>query len=66
MSFDAWIVGIGLSTLLRVLHLVDGLEAYWVLALVAGIDTILLVRFFRVQRRALKEVLALTSTRPAP
>jgi len=46
MSFDAWVVGFGLSTLLRVLHLVDGPEAYGVLAAVAAIDTILLYRFF--------------------
>jgi len=58
MSFDAWIVGFALSTLLRVLHLVDGLEAYAVLASVVTIDAILIFRFFRVQRRQVKEVLA--------
>jgi uncharacterized membrane protein YfcA len=51
MSFDAWVVGFGLSTLLRVLHIVDGPEAYGVLAGVAGIDAVLLYRFFRRHRR---------------
>ena len=51
MSFDAWVVGFGISTLLRVLHIVDGPAAYAVLATVASIDTLLLYRFFTVQRR---------------
>lgn len=51
MSFDAWIVGFGISTLLRTLHLVDGPEAYGVLAAVAAIDTVLLRRFFARGRR---------------
>jgi uncharacterized membrane protein YfcA len=51
MSFDAWIVGFGLSTLLRVLHLVDGAGAYGALAAVAAIDTVMLYRFFIVRRR---------------
>jgi uncharacterized membrane protein YfcA len=52
MSFDAWVVGFGLSTLLRVLHVVDGAAAYGVLAVVVAIDTLLLYRFFSVQRRS--------------
>jgi hypothetical protein len=51
MSFDAWVVGFGISTLLRVLHIVDGPAAYGVLATVASIDTLLLYRFFTVHRR---------------
>ncbi len=51
MSFDAWVVGFGVSTLLRVLHLVDGPGAYGVLAAVAAVDAVLLYRFFSVQRR---------------
>jgi uncharacterized protein len=58
MSVDAWIVGFALSTLLRVLRVVDGPEAYSVLAGVVAIDTVLLFRFFRVQRRQVKEALA--------
>jgi uncharacterized protein len=47
MSFDAWIVGFGLSTLLRQLHIIDGLHAYAVLAAVAVIDSWMLFWFFR-------------------
>lgn len=50
MSFDAWVVGFGLSTLLRVLHIVNGPAAYSVLAVVAAIDMRLLYRFFAVRR----------------
>lgn len=46
MSFDAWVVGFGLSRLLNELHLVDGSPAYTVLVAVAMIDTWLLYRFF--------------------
>jgi hypothetical protein len=52
MSFDAWVVGFGISTLLRLLGLVDGLQAYLVFAAVAAIDGVLLYRFFSSQRRA--------------
>lgn len=46
MSFDAWIVGFGISTLLRALHIVEGNSAYSVLAAVIAIDSWLLYRFF--------------------
>ena len=46
MSFDAWIVAFGISTLLRELHVVDGPAAYSVLALVIALDGWLLYRFF--------------------
>src|SRR5262249_45381950 len=52
MSFDAWVVGFGISTLLRVVRLVEGPEAYTVLAAVASIDAVLLYRFFAIHRRA--------------
>jgi uncharacterized protein len=52
MSFDAWVVGFGVSTLLRSLHLVDGAEAYSVLAAVVLIDVLLLYRFFAAPRPA--------------
>ena len=52
MSFDAWVVGFGISTLLRVLHLVEGSEAYGVLATVVAIDLALLYRFFSTARPA--------------
>jgi uncharacterized protein len=47
MSFDAWIVGFGISALLRELHIVDGPAAYLALAAVLLIDGWLLSRFFR-------------------
>ncbi len=46
MSFDAWVVSFGISTLLRALHLVDGSAAYTVMAVVILIDAVLLYRFF--------------------
>jgi uncharacterized protein len=46
MSFDAWIVSFGLSTLLRQLHIVDGRAAFAVVAAVVAIDGWLLYRFF--------------------
>jgi uncharacterized membrane protein YfcA len=50
MSFDAWVVGFGISTLLRALHIVGGPEAYAVLATVIAIDAWLLLRFFSSRR----------------
>ena len=50
MSFDAWVVSFGLSTLLRDLHLVDSAAAYLVMAVTVLIDGYLLVRFFSVPR----------------
>jgi uncharacterized protein len=58
MSFDAWVVSFGISTLLRVLHLVESSGAYAVMATVILIDLLLLYRFFsapRPQRLALVE-----------
>jgi uncharacterized membrane protein YfcA len=52
MSFDAWVVGFGISTLLRRLHIVDGPEAYTALAAVILIDVVLLYRFFSTPRPA--------------
>jgi hypothetical protein len=46
MSFDAWVVGYGISTLLRQLQLIEGAAAFSVLATVALVDTWLLLRFF--------------------
>ena len=46
MSFDAWIVGFGISTLLRGLGLVDGAIAFSVLGGVVIVDGWLLYRFF--------------------
>jgi len=46
MSFDAWVVSFGLSTLLRDLHLVASGAAYGVMAVVVAIDAWLLYGFF--------------------
>jgi uncharacterized membrane protein YfcA len=55
MSFDAWIVAFGLSTLLKQLHLVESNRAYLVLVGVGLIDMWLLYRFFSVQLPKVKQ-----------
>ena len=45
LSFDAWVVGFGLSWLLNELQLVDGLAAYLVMAAIVLLD-VWLYRFF--------------------
>src|SRR5216110_893262 len=49
MSFDAWVVGYGISTLLRQLHVIETDAAFSVLAAVGVLDIWLLYRFFRNQ-----------------
>jgi uncharacterized membrane protein YfcA len=56
MSFDAWIVGFGLSRLLNELSLVNGRPAYLVLVAVAVLDTWLLYRFFSGSRTSNPEL----------
>lgn len=51
MSFDAWVVAYGLSTLLRDLRLVESAAAYLVVVGVGLLDTWLLYRFFFVPAR---------------
>lgn len=46
MSFDAWVVGFGIATVLRSLEIVPGPEAYLVPAAVLVVDAWLLRRFF--------------------
>ena len=46
MSFDAWVVAFGVSSVLRDLKIVEGLSAYLFLAAVILIDAWLLWRFF--------------------
>lgn len=46
MSFDAWIVSFGISTLLRDLRLIETYAAYTVMLVVIAIDAVLLYRFF--------------------
>jgi len=52
MSFDAWIVGFGLSRVLLELQLAESPEAYTVMAATILIDCYLLYRFF-TRRRAI-------------
>jgi uncharacterized membrane protein YfcA len=59
MSFDAWIVGFGLSTLLKDLRLVESNLAFLVLVAVGLLDTLLLYRFFTVQLPMVKKIEAL-------
>ena len=51
MSFDAWIVGFGVSTVLQDINVVQGPAAYLFLAAVIVIDGVLLYRFFAVHGR---------------
>jgi uncharacterized membrane protein YfcA len=48
MSFDAWVVAFGISTLLRDLRIVESPAAYLVMALVGAIDAWMLYQFFSV------------------
>ena len=49
MSFDTWVVGFGISTLLRQLHVIETQAAFFVLAAVGLLDTWLLYRFFHAK-----------------
>jgi hypothetical protein len=69
MSFDAWIVGFGLSALLKELGLVQSNLAYLVLVSVGLLDSWLLYRFFSVQLPqaiAAEALLTSQSTGPSP
>ena len=52
MSFDAWVVGFGLSRVLVELNLVESPGAYSVMAVTIFIDIYLLYIFFTVRRAA--------------
>lgn len=54
MSFDAWVVAFGISTLLRDLAIVRGPSAFGLLGVVLAIDAWLLYRFFTVLARQLE------------
>jgi cytochrome c oxidase assembly factor CtaG len=60
MSFDAWVVGFGLSRVLIELDLMESPWAYSVMAITILIDAYLLYIFFIVQKRHQS---ALTTTR---
>ena len=50
MSFDAWIVAFGVSTILHDMKIVPGAPAYLFLAVVVLIDSAMLSRFFAARR----------------
>jgi uncharacterized membrane protein YfcA len=56
MSFDAWVVGFGLSALLQSLGVVESNLAFLVLFAVGIVDSLLLYRFFTVQLPGVKRV----------
>jgi len=56
MSFDAWVVAFGISTLLRELHLVDSLAAYLVVVVTVLIDGYVLARFFSARTESVSPV----------
>ena len=60
MSFDAWIVGFGLSNLLKELRLVESNWAFVVLAAEGLHDALLLYRFFSVQLPDVKRAEAIS------
>lgn len=64
MSFDAWIVGFGLSSLLKELRLVESSLAYLVLVVVGLLDAWLLYRFFAVQLPTVKRAEAVAAGAP--
>ena len=66
MSFDAWIVGFGLSSLLKELRLVESNLAYLVLVAVGLLDTWLLYRFFTVQLPRAKQADAIAAREEPP
>ena len=65
MSFDAWIVGFGLSSLLKELRLVESNLAYLVLVAVGLLDTWLLYRFFTIQLPRAKQADAIAAREEA-
>jgi hypothetical protein len=65
MSFDAWIVGFGLSSLVKQLGIVESNLAFLVLAGVGLLDALLLYRFFSVQLPMVKRAEAMADRAPA-
>jgi uncharacterized membrane protein YfcA len=66
MSFDAWIVGFGLSNLVKELRLVESNLAFLILLAVVILDTWLLYRFFAVQLPTVKRAEAISRVQDAP
>jgi uncharacterized membrane protein YfcA len=64
MSFDAWVVGFGISTLLHDLGIVKGAPAYLALVAVIVVDVWLLYRFFANRAGDLAPADLASNTRP--
>lgn len=58
MSFDAWVVGFGLSMLLDVLGVVEAPASFILMGAVVAVDCLLLYRFFSARRRGRPVALA--------
>jgi uncharacterized protein len=66
MSFDAWIVGFGLSNLLKELRIVESNLAFLLLVAVIVLDAWLLYYFFAVQLPTAKRAEAISQAHSAP
>lgn len=64
MSFDAWIVAFGISTVLRDLRIVESAAAYLVLVAVAVLDGWMLYRFFSATGPGARAASDETTARP--
>src|SRR5438874_391939 len=65
MSFDAWVVGFGLSRVLIELKLLESPWAYSVMAIAIFVDSYLLYVFFKLQRPSARTSEALRAPLPA-
>ena len=65
MSFDAWVVGFGLSRVLIDLHLMESPWAYSIMAITILIDAYLLFMFFTVRKGGLSQSPAAGALRAA-
>jgi uncharacterized membrane protein YfcA len=66
MSFDAWVVGFGLSGLVKDLKIIESNASYLILAGVVLLDLIILYRFFTVQLPTADRANALAHEAPRP
>jgi len=51
MSFDAWVIGFGLSRVVMELHLITSPMAYLIWLVIITIDSVLLYRFFTMTKQ---------------
>jgi uncharacterized membrane protein YfcA len=65
MSFDAWLVGFGMSRVIAGLELLPTFWAFQVLTIAAAIDVVLLKRFFSKRRKPTSPIDAYPADTPA-